>query len=142
MARDIDYKAAFECLPGAAAMLSTDFTILAVSDGYIEAAGREADELVGRSILEAFPENPQDPADTGPSDLRASLEAVVASRERDVMGIVRYDVEDLASPGEFQERYWAIINTPVCTEDGELEMIGHCAFEVTQIIRQSQAVNS
>ncbi|MGO8956308.1 MAG: PAS domain-containing protein [Streptosporangiaceae bacterium] len=141
MKPQVDYEAAFKNLPGAAALLSPELVILDVSHGYLEAAGRGPDEIIGRNILEAFPENPHDPDDTGPRDLRASLEAVLASGEPDFMNPTRYDVEDPVHPGVFEERYWAIANMPVRTADGHVSMIIHMAQEVTHLVRRADAIN-
>jgi PAS domain-containing protein len=138
----IDYRAAFKCMPGAVALLSPDLVILDVSNGYLDAAGRGAEAIIGRNILEAFPENPHDPEDVGPHDLRESLETVLATSEPHLMNPIRYDVEDPGRPGEFQERHWAIANTPVCMPDGQVGMIVHVAQEVTHLVRATRATNS
>jgi PAS domain-containing protein len=137
----IDYEAAFKKLPGATALLSPDLVILDVSDGYLDAAGRGPAEIVGRNILEAFPKNPHDADDTGPRDLLDSLEAVLATGEPDFMNPTRYDVEDLAHPGEFEERYWAVANMPICAADGHVSMIIHMAQEVTPLVRMARVTN-
>ncbi len=128
-------------MPGAVALLSPELVILDVSNGYLDAAGRGPEEIIGRNILEAFPENPRDPDDTGPRDLRASLEAVLASGEPDFMNPTRYDVEDPGHPGEFEQRYWAIANMPVRADDGHISMIIHMAQEVTPLVRMAHASN-
>ena len=141
MTVEVDYEAAFKCMPGAVALLSPELVILDVSNGYVDAAGREPDKIIGRHILEAFPENPRDPDDTGPRDLRASLEAVLASGEPDFMNPFRYDVEDAVHPGEFEQRYWAVANMPVCATDGQVRMIVHMTQEVTPLVHLASATN-
>jgi PAS domain-containing protein len=138
----IDYQAAFKCMPGAVALLSPDLVILDVSDGYLDAAGRRVDDIVGRHILEAFPVNPRDPGDTGPRDLQASLEAVLANGMPDFIDPTRYDVEDPGRPGEFEERYWAIANVPVCDVSGQICMIVHIAQEVTNLVHAVRSTNA
>jgi PAS domain-containing protein len=123
-------------------MLTPDLVILDVSDGYLDAAGRALDEILGRNILEAFPDNPRDPGDTGPRDLRASLEAVLSSGMPDFIGPTRYDVEVSGHPGEFEERYWAIANVPVRDADGHVTMIVHMAQEVTSLVHAARSTNA
>lgn len=142
MTQYIDYRAAFKCMPGAAALLSPDLVILDVSDGYVDAAGRDADDIVGQNILEAFPDNPHDPGDTGPRDLRASLEAVLANGTPDFIDPTRYDVEDVGRPGKFEERYWTIANVPVQDTEGHITMIVHIAQEVTNLVHAARATNA
>jgi PAS domain-containing protein len=141
MTLQIDYRAAFKSFPGAVALLSPDLVILDVSDCYLDAAGRGPDTIVGRNILEAFPENPRDPSDPGPRDLRASLETVLATSLPDFMDPTRYDVEDPGHPGEYEERYWTIANVPVPDADGHIMMILHIAQEVTNLVRMTRSAN-
>jgi PAS domain-containing protein len=140
--QQIDYRAAFKCLPGAVALLSRDLIILDVSDGYLDAAGRGQDTIVGRNILEAFPENVRDPDDTGPRDLRASLESVLTSGLPDFIHTTKYDVEDPGHPGTFEERYWTIANIPVCDADGRPTMIVHMAQEQTNLVHGARSANA
>jgi len=138
----IDYRAAFKSMPGAVALLSPDLVILDVSDGFLDAAGRRVDDIVGRNILDAFPVNPRDPGDTGPRDLQASLEAVLANGMPDFIDPTRYDLEDPGRPGEFEERYWAIANVPVCDVGGQICMIVHIAQEVTNLVHAVRSTNA
>jgi PAS domain-containing protein len=140
--QQIDYRAAFKCLPGAVALLTPDLVILDVSDGYLDAAGCGPDRILGRKILEAFPENPRDPDDTGPRDLRASLESVLATGQPDFISTTKYDVEDQGRPGEFEERYWAIANVPVRDAWGQTTMIIHMAHEKTSIVHEARSANA
>jgi PAS domain-containing protein len=137
----IDYEAAFKKLPGAVALLSPELVILDVSDGCLDATGRGLVEIVGRNIFEAFPDNPKDPHSTGQHDLRKSFEAVLATGEPDFLNPTRYDVEDPANPGRFEERYWAVANIPVRAADGRVSMIINMAQEVTPIVRMAHAAN-
>ena len=141
MTAQVDYEAAFKHLPGAVALLSPELVILDASNGYLDAAGCGLDVIIGRKILEAFPENPDDPEDTGPRDLKASLETVLASGEPDFLKTVKYDVEDWVRPGEFEHRYWAIANVPICAADGQVSMIVHVAHEVTPSVHTALSSN-
>ncbi len=134
----IDYREVFRTLPGAVALLTPDGVILDVNDDFLEASGRSREQVLGRSLFDAFPENPYDPSELGPGQLRDSFEAVVATGERDVLMPVRYDVEDPGRPGDFEERYWAVVNTPMHDQTGRCVMITHKADEVTHIVNQGR----
>ena len=134
----IDYQAVFRTLPGALALLTPEGVVLDVNEGFLEAAGRKREHVLGRNIFDAFPQNPDDPDDEGPTQLRVSFEAVVASGEADVLMPIRYDLEDPGRPGDFEERYWNVINTPVRSPDGRVMMIAHKADEVTHSVNQSR----
>jgi PAS domain-containing protein len=134
----IDYQAVFRTLPGALALVTPDGVVLDVNEGYLEAAGRKREHVLGRNLFELFPENPADPGDKGPAQLRESFKSVVASGEPDAMMPIRYDVEDPGRPGAFEERYWSVINTPLRSPDGQVRMIAHKADEVTHIVNQGR----
>lgn len=138
----IDYQEVFRTMPGAVALLTPDGTILDVNDGYLEASGRSREQLLGRNIFDAFPQNPDDPGVLGPGQLRDSFEAVVATGERDVIMPVRYDVEDPGRPGQFEERYWIVVNTPMHNPVGRVVMIAHKADEVTHIVNQGRSMRA
>jgi PAS domain-containing protein len=135
---EIDYEAVFRILPGSMALLRPDGVILDMNDGFLEAAGRPRHEILGRNLFEAFPASIGEAEGEGPEQLRASLESVVKSGERDVMAPLRYDVEDSGRPGQFEERYWVVVNIPVLNEHGEVVMVAHKADEVTHIINQQR----
>jgi signal transduction histidine kinase len=51
-----DFRALFEAAPGAYLAVSADLTIAAVSDAYVRATKIERATLVGRNVVEVFPE--------------------------------------------------------------------------------------
>jgi len=132
----IDYKAVFRTLPAPLALVTPEGVMLDVNEAYLEASGRSREQVLGRNIFDAFPGNPDDPDMLGPTQLKGSFDAVLATGEPDMVMPIRYDVEDPGRPGEFEERYWAVINTPVRSDDGHITLIAHKAEEVTHIVNQ------
>ncbi|MGW1954503.1 PP2C family protein-serine/threonine phosphatase [Streptomyces sp. NPDC001920] len=131
----IDYEAVFQALPGMVALLTPDLFYADANEDFQRLSGRAREQLVGRYIFDVFPDNPNDPNATGMSDVRASMLRVVATGERDAMALQRYDVEDAARPGHWEERYWSPINAPVQGPDGRVAFILHRVEEVTELIR-------
>jgi signal transduction histidine kinase len=139
MGPEIDYERVFEASPSPMAVLTSDFAFLAANAAYLRVTGRGLGDLVGRNIFDAFPSNPDEPDEPeahGTEFLRASLERVVATGERDTMAMQRYDVEPTDRPGEFEERYWSPVNTPILGPDGKVMMIIHRVEEVTAFVQQ------
>ncbi|TVT38138.1 GAF domain-containing protein [Amycolatopsis rhizosphaerae] len=130
----IDYEAVFLASPSPTAVLSPGFVFLAVNDAYLKVAGRSREELIGREVFEAFPDNPEDPQ--GARALRASLERVVATGQRHTMALVRYSVEVADRPGVIEHRYWSPLNAPVLGEDGSVRLILHRVEEVTGFLAE------
>jgi PAS domain-containing protein len=131
-----DYAAVFRDFPGPVALLTPDFAFADANLMYLEVAGRDREDLLGSNVFAVFPDNPADPDAAGSSNVRASLERVLATGERDSMPLQRYDVEVPGSPGVFEERYWSTINTPIFGPDGHVKLIAHRVEEVTLIARQ------
>jgi len=141
---DIDYEAVFRALPGPTLLLTPDLVILDANQDFLTTLGREPHEVIGLNVFDAFPTSPADPDRLGERRLRASLESVVATGERDTMELMRYDIEAPGRPGLFEERYWAVINTPVLGPAGEVILIENRSEEATFIVRQvlkSQAIS-
>jgi PAS domain-containing protein len=127
----IDYMAVYRQLPIPVLLLTPDFVIADMNLAYLRVAGRTREELVGRYVFDAFPDNPADPSATGVRDLRESLRRVLASGEPDSLSFMHYDVEVPGSPGVFARRYWCPVNAPVFGPDGRVVLIAHCVEDVT-----------
>lgn len=137
----LDFKRLFESAPGLFLVLQpdADFTILGASDAYLRATLTQRDRIVGRGLFEVFPDNPGDPDATGTSNLRASLERVLASRAPDAMAVQKYDIRRPESDGGgFEERYWSPLNSPVFADDGQVLCIIHRVEDVTEFVRVSR----
>ncbi len=131
-----DYRLLFRSMPGSYLVLTPDLVIVDASDAYLVAAMADRAQLVGRGIFEVFPDNPGDADATGTRNLRASLERVLALRERDAMALQKYDVRRPdAEGGGFEERYWSPLNAPVLDAEGRVAFIIHRVEDVTEFVR-------
>ncbi|GAA4519280.1 MULTISPECIES: PP2C family protein-serine/threonine phosphatase [Nonomuraea] len=132
---EIDYEAVFQALPGAVALFTTDLVYADVNEAFLSIMGRTRDQVVGRHLSDAFPDDPGNPASTGMRKLRDSLRWVAATGERDAMTLHRYDVEYPDRPGVWEERYWSPINVPVFGPDGRVALLLHRDEDITELIR-------
>ena len=81
-ASTIDHEALFRSVPDLLLVLRADppvFTIVDATSSYLRATLTERATIVGRSLFDVFPDNPDDPQATGTSNLRASLERAIAT---------------------------------------------------------------
>ena len=131
-AMEPDFRAIFEALPGCFLVLSPDLVILAASAAYLRASRVTWEGVIGRPILEVFPDRP-DPG--GLAMLRASLDRVMASREADTIAVRRYDLGPIGA--EPDTRYWSLVNVPVLTPGGRLGYVIHWLDDVTELVRQA-----
>ncbi len=132
----IDYQSVFEANSMPCLLLNTQFDIVAATPAYLQATHCAHDDLVGKNIFVAFPDNPEEPDATGTTNLRASLQNVVATRMPDTMAVQKYDIsctnED-GTPG-FEERFWSPLNSPVINAAGELLYVVHRVEDVTEFM--------
>jgi signal transduction histidine kinase/CheY-like chemotaxis protein len=134
-----DFRLLFESAPGLYLVLLPDLRIVAVSDAYLAATLTKRDQIMGRGLFDVFPDNPNDPAATGVSNLRASLDRVREHRLPDTMAVQKYDIRRPdAEGGGFEVRYWSPRNSPVLNEAGALEYIIHRVEDVTEFVRLKQ----
>jgi hypothetical protein len=144
-AASMDFGAIFEATPGANLVLSPDLdiVIVAVSDDYLSATMTQRRDIVDRPLFDVFPDNPADPSADGVSNLRASLERVMASGRSDTMKVQRYDIRRRGSAdGAFEERYWSPVNTPVNDRAGHLHYIVHHVDDVTALERVKRRIRA
>lgn len=135
----LDFRNLFESITGLYLILSPDFTIIAVTDAYLEATLTKRAEIVGRGIFEVFPDDPNDPEASGVRNLKESLERSIKSKLPDPMAVQKYSVQAPESEGGgFREKYWSPLNTPILGEDGEVIYIIHQAEDVTEFVKLNQ----
>jgi signal transduction histidine kinase/DNA-binding response OmpR family regulator len=136
----IDFRLLFESAPGLYLVLTPSLEIIAASDAYLRATMTRRENLLGKHVFEAFPDNPDDPAASGVRKLHESLQSVLETREPDTMAVQKYDIRRPESHGsEFEERFWSPVNSPVFDANGEFLYIIHRVEDVTEFIRAKQA---
>ena len=84
----VDFSNIFAASPAPYLLLSTDsdYKILAVNDAYLAATMTTREQLIGRPLFEAFPDNPADPRG-GVLNLRASPRSCAKPRHRSHHGV-------------------------------------------------------
>jgi polar amino acid transport system substrate-binding protein len=133
---DINFKLIFESAPQLYLVLTPDLTIVAASDAYLHATMTKRDDILGRQFFDVFPDNPADSTATGLRNVRASLDIVFKDHVTNTMAVQKYDVRRAESEGgNFEERYWSPVNSPVLDKSGELVYIIHRVEDVTEFVR-------
>ncbi|MFE1290587.1 PP2C family protein-serine/threonine phosphatase [Streptomyces sp. NPDC058751] len=115
-------------------VLSPDLVLVDINEAACRVTGRTREDLLGRYLFDAFPDNPADPDADGVRNLQASLHKVLRSKEPDTMAPMKYDIPVADRADVFEERWWSAINTPVLGPDGEVEWILHRGEDVTAFI--------
>jgi len=132
----LDFRALFESAPALFLVLLPDFTIVAVSDAYLQATRTRREAILGRNLFEVFPDNPHDPDATGVANLKASLTRVLTTQAADAMPIQKHDIALPESEGGgFEERYWSLLNVPMIGPGGKVTHIVHCVEDSTEFVK-------
>lgn len=125
---------ALETSPAMFLILSPEFKILTASDLYLQAIDAKREELVGKYIFDAFPNNPDYPEADGMKNIHASLLEVLRTKKPHHMLLQRYDVPDRSNEGKSLTRYWDTSHTPVLDENGAISYIIQLANNVTDVV--------
>jgi PAS domain-containing protein len=125
------FKSQFADAPSLAALIdpSAGLPIVDVNKTYERATGMAREEIVGRLLFDLFPDNPNDPAADGVSNLYASLHAVAETGQPHEMKLQRYDTQD--AQGVWRARYWRPVNRPLCDDSGRLILLLNVVDEVS-----------
>src|SRR5580658_687760 len=92
---NLDFGLLFEQSPDVLLVLLPDaprYTMVAATAARYAATQTTPEQTLGHGLFELFPDNPDDPAATGATNLRASLDRVLASRAADTMAVQKYDI--------------------------------------------------
>lgn len=125
----VDYRLLFEKSSGLYLVLDTGLRIVSASDNYCRGTHRPRDALIGRSILDLFP-------DEVGGAVRTSLESVRSTLRPDAMAIFRQDIA--GDGGAPVERHWSALNVPVVDDGGTLRLIIHRVHDVTRAVLEPQ----
>ena len=134
----VDFPLLFAESPEVLLVLLPDaprFAMVAATNARLRATHTTRDSL-GRGLFEVFPDNPDDPEVSGTSNLRASLERVLQTRQPDTMAVQKYDIR--GADGRFETKYWSPRNLPVLSPHGEVRYILHRVEDVTELVRASE----
>jgi signal transduction histidine kinase len=133
---EVDFRALFEAAPGLYLVLAADLRIVAASDAYLRATATERGQIVGRHLLDVFPEPVGEPGASGAGGLAASLRRVLASGEPDTLPVRKHDMRRgrEVGGGGIDERHWSRCSVPVLASDGRVSHIIHRVEDVTRTV--------
>ena len=116
-------------------VLDQDLVIVEANRAYRAATGRSREDLVGRFLFDAFPDNPDDPTADGVANLTASLLGVFRRGQRHVMAPQRYDIQVAGGTGPFEHRVWQPVNLPITDVRGRPVGAVHDVTDITAYSR-------
>ena len=127
----LDKAALFDHSPNPYMVLDRALRYVAANAAYLQATSSRLEDLLGRTVFEAFPNDPAEPDNASARLLRESLERVLARRTSDVIALVPYRVP--AEDGTLREFFWSATHTPILDDAGEVAFILQHTVNVTEL---------
>ena len=106
------------------------FIIIDANKALLELVGLRYEDILGKTVLEAFPTNKRRSNPEAPLAIE-SLKKVADTLQPHKLSSLRYDIP-VPDTDCFQERYWSIENAPILNEAGELDFIFHTSRDITR----------
>ena len=103
--------------------------IVDANPAYCAATMTGRGDIAGKPLFEVFPDNPDDGMADGVTNLYQSIRIVTDTLAPHAMAVQRYDIRD--GDGNFVERHWQPVNSPLFDEHGALKFILHHVEDVT-----------
>jgi PAS domain S-box-containing protein len=130
----IDFAELFEQSPNPYMLLDRQLRFVAANAAYRRETASTLDALLGRHVLEVFPNDPSDPNNASAALLRSSLEKVLTSGEADVLAFIPYRVPVMKDGRSVvEERFWSATHTPVRAADGQVAYVLQHTVDVTEL---------
>lgn len=135
-----DLIAIVQGMPQPYLILDADLVIVGASNAYLALTDRTLDDIVGRSILEAFPENPDAAGTVEQGPLEVSLRHALATGKPHEMAVIQYDIPQPG--GGFAQKFWTPIHTPVAGADGKPAFIIQNPMDVTESVLRAREADA
>ncbi|MBB2149032.1 PAS domain-containing sensor histidine kinase [Pedobacter gandavensis] len=117
-----------------------DFTILAVSDQFIDMSLKSRTELLGKNLLDVLPGKIKD--DYGKGLALSTLKEMLRTKKKIELPIYIYDIYS-SETGKLEPLYWSNSYQPVLDEDGNVAYIINTTANVTaQVMLKEMASTS
>ena len=108
------------------------FTIAEVNLAYLSVTGIKEEDLIGKGIFEAFPDNSNGVVE----NLSYSLHDVIHTGKPHKMAVQRYDLP-VSGTDEYEARYWNSENIPVLDDQQPVYII-HTVQDITAEVRTQE----
>lgn len=134
--RVISYHDTFQRSPNAYMVVDRDFRYLDANHAYELLVGLNREALLGRCLFDLFPGGRNEDGSSQAQVLRASLERVFATGERDVLALIPYAIASETPDGPVVDtRYWSATHTPLRDAGGTVVAVMQHTSDVTEVHR-------
>lgn len=115
------------------------FTILEENNAHARIAMVEREHVIGRPLLDAFPDTSSLYRKTGKSELIESLRRVIKTGKPDSMPNLKYDLR--GSNGKYESKYWSVTHYPVHDETGKIVALYQDTRDITEEVMMERKLD-
>ena len=112
------------------------FSILAVSNQFLEMTNRKRAELLGQDLFEVFPKTKQN--DLARQASIGTLIKVIQTKARVEWPNFSYEVSNDIT-GEMETQYWSNYHEPILNDDEEVAYIINTTLNITEKLKETEA---
>jgi PAS domain S-box-containing protein len=141
MPASLDFRAVFARSPNPYMLLDRELRYVAANAAYLKVTGARLENLLGRMILDVYPNDPGDPNNESARQLRESLEKVLRTGAPDAIALIRYRVPRDGEATGVADRYWSATHTPILDDRGEVQYILQHTVDVTGLHASRPAIS-
>lgn len=137
MIGNLHYSEVFQALPTPCLVLLPDaphFTIINVSDAYLEIVNTHREDMVGRGFFDVFPTNPYQ----NESIWRNVFDQVIQTKKTSKAPPQKYAFPTANKPTRLDVMYLEVVNTPVLDDQGEIKFIIRSMTDVTDNVHNEK----
>ncbi len=137
----VDYEALFEHSPNPYMVLDRELRYVAANRAYLRVTSSRLEDLLGRRLLDAFPNDPTNPNDESARRLEASLRRVLETGQIDTLAFIPYRVAR-ESGGPLELRFWSATHTPLLDAEGKVRFVVQHTVDVTELAGERRGSES
>ena len=133
MMNQSNYKSFFEQLPILKLVIDADLNIVTASNMFLNSTKTTLEEITGKNIFTAFPQNPLDEGIDGGNKIEQSLNKVLKNKLTDKVTVVKYDLKTPVNDEvDYETKYWKLTHAPILDEGNNVKFIVQIAEDVTE----------
>ncbi len=131
------YSDVFQALPTPCVMLlpnAPHFTVINVSDAYLEITNIRREDMVGKGFFEVFPTNPYQ----NNTIWRNIFDEVIREKKTCKVPPQKYAFPTADVPARLDVKYLEVVNTPVLDNQGDIQFIIRSMTDVTHTVHHEK----
>jgi PAS domain S-box-containing protein len=139
-----EFQSVFDNLPGMYLLLESnapEYTIISANKACLQATFTEKENIIGKPVFVVFPDTPGIDNKASKELLMNLLEEAILTKQTNQVQELRYDISLNDGTGNFIERYWKVINTPVLNDNGHVIQIINSVEDISDRVFKQRALD-